>query len=577
MRRQIYTTYRFAAFFVACATLFILLSISTLFVTTTNINIDDDSPIKLSGAWNYSFTPDETPKAFPSSGIVTSDQNISTIILSTVLPEYAIAGSSFCIKTSHEMMTVSLDGSTLYDYTFTAKELPAKSPGKTWHFIRLPHDIDGKTLTVTLHEAYPQKTFTLGSAYLGTKTSEVFAIVKHNIGNMILSMLLFMFGLVLLGMYFVTLRFDHTKKNLLYISIFSVMTSFWAGAETSLFQFFVANPYFIYCTSYLIMLLLPVPMLLFIRTSSKQKYCPLFNLLLVLTTGNAVVVTALHFLHILEFEESYISFHVIVLLSVLLICFSCISEFFSKTHKQMPTYIGGLALGMFSLIDVIRCYLPPVPDDCCVFFRFGMTIFICIVGAELLLDAIGVYKTRIKAKTLEILAYVDAMTELKNRTCFEEHMEQLHIAHQKALANGLESPITFVVFDINNLKLTNDTKGHKEGDRLIKISAAYIRETFEGIGTAYRIGGDEFVVICEQVYHDEVKSCIQRLIAKIEEHNATNAMHISLAYGQGTFDKNKDADLHSLFVRVDEEMYSRKVTMKSLHEENKVIQMLRSQ
>ena len=49
-------------------------------------------------------------------------------------------------------------------------------------------------------------------------------------------------------------------------------------------------------------------------------------------------------------------------------------------------------------------------------------------------------------------------------------------------------------FDINGLKVENDTKGHAAGDELLSAAAESLKETFESYGTVYRIGGDEFAV-----------------------------------------------------------------------------------
>ena len=55
--------------------------------------------------------------------------------------------------------------------------------------------------------------------------------------------------------------------------------------------------------------------------------------------------------------------------------------------------------------------------------------------------------------------------------------------------------IAFVLFDIDKLKIINDTYGHDCGDQVIAMAAQCILEVFGPLGECYRIGGDEFCVI----------------------------------------------------------------------------------
>ena len=68
------------------------------------------------------------------------------------------------------------------------------------------------------------------------------------------------------------------------------------------------------------------------------------------------------------------------------------------------------------------------------------------------------------------------------------------------------SDYTIICFDLNDLKITNDTYGHARGDILIKSAAEVIKDTFEPHGVVARIGGDEFISILNTTLPEEV-SC----------------------------------------------------------------------
>ena len=77
------------------------------------------------------------------------------------------------------------------------------------------------------------------------------------------------------------------------------------------------------------------------------------------------------------------------------------------------------------------------------------------------------------------------MTGIGNRAAFDRDAGILH-------AKRDTNTFAVAVFDVNNLKYTNDTYGHAAGDRLIKDTADSVKDAFSAIGRCYRIGGDEF-------------------------------------------------------------------------------------
>jgi diguanylate cyclase (GGDEF)-like protein len=73
-------------------------------------------------------------------------------------------------------------------------------------------------------------------------------------------------------------------------------------------------------------------------------------------------------------------------------------------------------------------------------------------------------------------------------------------------ARATEQPLTLLLLDLNGFKRYNDTFGHPAGDTMLTRLGRQLREAVRGSGFAYRIGGDEFVVLIggEESGHDEV-------------------------------------------------------------------------
>ena len=133
---------------------------------------------------------------------------------------------------------------------------------------------------------------------------------------------------------------------------------------------------------------------------------------------------------------------------------------------------------------------------------------------------------------LEDASYSDALTGLKNRRSADEMMEKLQ----------QEENLTVVCFDVNNLKRTNDTQGHKAGDDLLIRAAECIRESF---GEGYRTGGDEFMVFSLDFRPEQVEDfrCL------------TRAREISVAVGYASSAEHPGATPEELERLADAEMY----------------------
>lgn len=150
--------------------------------------------------------------------------------------------------------------------------------------------------------------------------------------------------------------------------------------------------------------------------------------------------------------------------------------------------LGIIGLTFFCIISLIIFYVKPL-SIYPVFYGFGIFFFIiCLLNA--VLDSLYYHLNRsASTEVYQKLAYTDIMTHLENRSAFIHYQKNAIPQENQGC----------IVFDINNLKLINDSRGHLKGDPLIIHAAKCIQDVFEKIGQCYRIGRDEFVVILENV------------------------------------------------------------------------------
>lgn len=156
---------------------------------------------------------------------------------------------------------------------------------------------------------------------------------------------------------------------------------------------------------------------------------------------------------------------------------------------------------------------------------------------------------------LELQFQYDVQTKIKNRAAFEKKMQHYLNGHVH---------VTLVMFDLNNLKATNDLHGHKAGDEMIYQAAKIINESFMPIGTAYRIGGDEFCVLCEDVSKGLVDEMLSRLDEAIIEINKHRQIKITIAHGYAFYDKYGSESIYTVLSHADKAMYTNKLIIKGL-------------
>lgn len=116
------------------------------------------------------------------------------------------------------------------------------------------------------------------------------------------------------------------------------------------------------------------------------------------------------------------------------------------------------------------------------------------------------------ADSHESLTALDALTGMKNRTAFHEHLEK-----EWQTAVRYASPMSVVLVDIDNMKGHNDKFGREYGDRVLKVAAHILQETARDTDFIARYGGDEFAIILPRSDGDGATALAERFRANVEK------------------------------------------------------------
>ncbi len=148
----------------------------------------------------------------------------------------------------------------------------------------------------------------------------------------------------------------------------------------------------------------------------------------------------------------------------------------------------------------------------------------------------------------------DALTGVKNKHAYLDAEAQL----DRQIAKHRAPEFAIAMIDVNDLKLINDTHGHRAGDQYLRDACKIICQIFK-LSPVFRVGGDEFAVIVR----DKDYECIEELMGKVRDHNikAIKEGGIVIACGMSRFDN--DVCVAQVFERADTLMYKNKNDLKT--------------
>ena len=149
---------------------------------------------------------------------------------------------------------------------------------------------------------------------------------------------------------------------------------------------------------------------------------------------------------------------------------------------------------------------------------------------------------------LERMVITDYLTGLYSRNYLEERMPDL-------INSEMEG--TFILIDIDDFKLTNDTYGHQTGDEVLIQVANIIKNSIRETDIGTRWGGEELAIFLPKAGVNVGKAVAERLVEKVRtETNPPVTISCGVSYWESSQDK--DDTVKNLFKRADDALYSAK-------------------
>ena len=166
---------------------------------------------------------------------------------------------------------------------------------------------------------------------------------------------------------------------------------------------------------------------------------------------------------------------------------------------------------------------------------------------------------RYRAEVMERLAYTDSLTQLPNRLALEETLEQVLRERRRSESVGV------FFLDLDGFKAINDSYGHAVGDELLQVAARRLQRLSREDTLAFRISGDEFVVIVPQLrLASEAREVGARIGAALETPVALGERVVTVSASVGlALCPDDGTDVETLLRHADTAMYGVKANGKN--------------
>ncbi|WP_054742581.1 GGDEF domain-containing protein [Cellulosilyticum ruminicola] len=537
-------------FFMCClVTIFIFLLYIKVHSTHTTAPLNDHVLYNLNTNWHYTLTGSCRSSNISLPVHLSLPAGTNIINLERTLTEASPTAGYLLLHSSQQSLHVWIDHTLIYTYNLSSSINFDNHTASAWHFVKLPIDYDFSVphrLAVQFYAPETKSLQLINNVYIGSQIACIYMLFQTYGFAWLTCLLFFLLGIILLSYSVFSLLNSKHHTPIIYLGLFALCASIWSASESRLLQLLISNREFEYYLNYCLLYILPIPVLFYIKLTYSDQHAKLYDLLIWLFGLNFMYCISLVVFNVQSFANLHLAFEFLLVVALTL----CSITFFTALKEQTINKLvitGFLSLIFTAALDLLRIYTGDLIDSSFA-FRIGLLIFIVTTSFNFEKHLFEVSSQSTKSHLLETLAFTDTLTGLLNRTAFNETLTKLN----QILPSTL--PIALVLFDLNNLKKTNDTKGHITGDLLITHTAVLLKTIFLNPNTIYRICGDEFVIILKDIPENTLKHLLQKFQYHLQLHNSIQNPKISINYSYAYYNPMTHTNIQDVLIAADKNM-----------------------
>lgn len=465
------------------------------------------------------------------------------------------------IHTKQAAVEVFINGQMVYEYGYD-RFMEGKTVGTGYQFVDFPNNYKGKTLVIKFCVTEDNVFSKLDPIRIYDWKDAYRVIMTENRIPLFLGSFLVIFGLVTGVITIIVLAVSTKFLKIFCVSMFSICMGLWTLCYYDVILIFSIPLYSVSLLEYVSLYLLPIPMTVYmysdVASLENRVLKILYWLLLSVQLSFITVAMVLHTMDIVHFAATLKYMHIIIICSLVYFFMVLILNLKAKKKKNKFFLAGMLFIIICIAYDLagycLERYSGYSPFNLKGVSSIGVMVFVFILIIAFYMDMTKKAMQETERNSLLKSAYTDELTQLHNRCYCKEFMQKID--------KGSTKGYTVFCFDLNNLKVMNDTYGHAKGDLLIQSAAEVIQETFGNYGIVARMGGDEFAAVLETSDESQVMIMVSNLHKNINRKNAeTENLDMSMAYGYACGSQDEQ-EIEKLYQLADNRMYEHKEKMK---------------
>lgn len=481
------------------------------------------------------------------------------IIMQRMLPEdWDIVEGVLRIHIRKAAVRIYIEDEPVYEYGYD-RMLQNKTVGSGFQFVNISEQYKGKRLKMELYVLENQAFTRLDSIRFYEGENAYRALVTENRVPMFVGSFLAIFGLVVLMITLFAVVLSPKYIKIFCVALFSICMGLWTLCYHNVILVYAIPLYSVSLMEYMALYLSPMPLIIYMRENVRKLKSKILNaiywILFAIQLLFDVVIITLHTMDILHCAAVIKYFQVLIVIELIYFTFVLIMNLRFSGIVNRLYLIGMLIIAGCAGYDIISyyynrylglSYLPLKGVS-----SIGILIFIFILLCTFYINLTEKIMQEAERNSLIKSAYTDDLTQLSNRRYCSEYMQKVN--------NEQISDYAVVCFDLNNLKVTNDTYGHAKGDLLIKSAADVILETFGACGVVGRMGGDEFIAILKTAYKEEIENLLKKFCTNMARKNQEEPeLNLSISYGYASSNEAAEKKIEKIYQIADDRMYANK-------------------
>jgi diguanylate cyclase (GGDEF)-like protein len=150
-------------------------------------------------------------------------------------------------------------------------------------------------------------------------------------------------------------------------------------------------------------------------------------------------------------------------------------------------------------------------------------------------------------------AVIDPLTGMLNRNSLKDRTYEL--AHQSERTG---QPVGLIAGDLDHFKHVNDSYGHATGDAVLQDVAYLLRKQLRAFDLAYRIGGEEFLVLLPGANLEQTAAMAERLRRGVQADTVGGGLRVTMSFGVSASSEHRAFDYKSICAEADAALYEAK-------------------